>query len=93
MGILAAMGNPPPQPEIVIPDSPAELVTPKFSRLEGVSALNTCDRCPYVYAVVEITRADWKAALKFCGNCARKHFGYEHTAHAVQENRQKGGVS
>jgi hypothetical protein len=78
---------------VVIPDSPAELVTPKFARLDGVNALNTCDRHSHVYAVVEISRADWISSLLLCGNCARKHFGYEHTAHAKAENRQKGAVS
>jgi hypothetical protein len=90
MGLLAREST---IPEVVVPDSPAGLTTPKFTRLEGVSALNLCDRHPNTYAVVEISRADWKAPLSMCGNCARKHFGYEHTAHAVQENRQKGAVS
>lgn len=92
MGIMAAREKENP-PEIVVPDSPAELVTLKFARLDGVSALNRCDRHFDVYAVVEVTRADWKSSMLFCGNCARKHFGYEHTAHAVQENRQKGSSS
>ena len=90
MGILA---RPTPPAEIVVPDSPAGLTIPKFARLDGLSALNTCDRHSNAYAVVEVTRADWKSALLFCGNCARKYFGYEHTQHAVQENRQKGAVS
>lgn len=81
------------QEDITVPDSPAELVTPKFARLEGASALNTCDRHAHVYAVVEVTRADWKASLLFCGNCARRLFGYEHTKFSSQENRQKGVVS
>lgn len=80
-------------PGVVVPDSPAELATPKFTRLEVVSTLKTCDRCPLICAVVEITRADWKSALLFCGNCARKHFRYEHTKRAVQENRQKGATT
>jgi hypothetical protein len=90
MGLLARQTTTPA--EIVVPDSPAALATPAFKRLEGVSALSLCDRHPNAYAVVEITRADWKAALLFCGNCARKHFGYEHTAHAPVDNRQKGAV-
>lgn len=69
----------PTQEEVAVPDSPAELATPKFLPLEGLSALRTCDRHPSVQAVVEVTRADWKSPLLFCGNCARKHFGYEHT--------------
>lgn len=71
--------------EIVVPDSPAELATPKFTRLEGVGALNTCDRHGDVGAVVEIFRADWKSSLLLCGNCARKHFGYEHTDNKKKE--------
>lgn len=79
--------------EIVVPDSPAELVTPKFARLEGVSSLKTCDRHDHVYAVVEVNRADWKSPLLFCGNCARRFFGYEHTQYAPLENRQKGATT
>lgn len=91
MGIMTARQQDPP--EIVVPDSPAELVKPKFTRLDGVSALKRCDRHYDVNAVVEISRAHWDTSLLFCGNCARKNFGYEHTAHAVQENRQKGSSS
>lgn len=80
-------------PEVVVPDSPAGLAAPKFTRLEVVSTLKTCDRCPLICAVVEVKRADWKTALLFCGNCARKHFRYEHTRHAAQENRQKGAAT
>lgn len=90
MGIMSRPNTP---AEVVVPDSPAGLTMPKFTRLDGVNALNRCDRHSDVFAVVEITRADWRVALLFCGNCARKHFGYEHTAFAVQENRQRGAVS
>lgn len=74
MGIMTREST----PAVVVPDSPAELATPKFTRLE-VSTHKQCDRCPGVAAIVEITQADWKTALLFCGNCARKHFRYEHT--------------
>lgn len=93
MGILAPKETRAAKPVVTVPDSPEELTTPKFRRLEGTSALSTCDKHSHVHAVVEISRADWKAALLFCGNCARRFFAYEHTAHAVQENRQKGATT
>jgi hypothetical protein len=79
--------------QIVVPDSLAALATLKFIPLKDVSALNTCDRHPFVYAVVEVGRDDWLSSLLLCGNCARKYFGYEHTQFSPKENRQKGSVS
>lgn len=90
MGLLAKAATP---PVIEVPDSPAALAEPKFAHLKSLSTLNLCDRHGNTCAVVEITRADWKSPLLFCGNCARKYFGYEHTQHTAQENRQKGAVS
>lgn len=73
-----------------LPESQETAAEPAFMRLEGIGALSLCDRHAHVFAVVEITRADWKSSLLFCGNCARRNFGYEHTAHAVVENRLQG---
>ena len=77
--------------EIVVPDSPAELTQPKFTRLEGVSALDLCDRHSHVFAVVQIVLPSG-GELLMCGHCARKNFGYEHTQHAPADNRQKGSA-
>lgn len=75
--------------EINVPDTVEELVTPTFTPISP-NAARTCDRHPTTYALVEIVIRGWKAPLEMCGNCARKHFGYEHTKTIKQENRQKG---
>jgi len=77
---------------VAVPNSPAELVTPKFTPLEP-NAAHTCDAHPTTYAVVSVRMPAWKASLLFCGHCARKNFGYEHTQRAVKENRQKGATT
>lgn len=83
----------PPEPDpVTVPDDLAALAVPKFTRLDGVNTLNLCDKHPTVFAVVEITMPSG-FTLEFCGNCARKYFGYEHTSKAVQENRQKGSAN
>lgn len=79
---------------VAVPDNVAAFTTisPTFKRLAGVSALQTCDRDGEgVYAVVQIVLPSGLDLL-LCGNCARKHFRYEHTAHALKEDRSKGSV-
>ena len=76
-----------------VPDNLAALTAgePKFTRLTGVSALDLCDRHATVFAVVQIILPGG-GELLMCGNCARKHFGYEHTSTAPAENKAKGSV-
>lgn len=75
-----------PAPEV--PDDVSALTKPTFTSLQGLRP-ELCDRHVYVAAVVKITLATGRE-LVMCGNCARKNFGYEHTVHAVRENKQKG---
>lgn len=75
--------------EIVVPDTVAELTDPTFESMEPNAAI-TCDRHPDVYALVRVTLQPSGATLELCGNCGRKHFGYEHTKSAKQENKQQG---
>ena len=75
-----------PVPEV--PDDVSELTKPAFTSLQGLRP-ELCDRHLYVAAVVKITLATG-GELVLCGNCARKHFGFEHTKFNQPENRQKG---
>lgn len=74
--------------EVVVPDTAAELTEPKFEKIM-VNAAQTCDRHPDVYALVTVTLASG-GTLELCGNCARKHFGWEHTKHFGPDNKTQG---
>ena len=80
----------------VVPDDAAELTAsvPTFERLNPEAALQACDghASKGVNAVVFVLLPSGNDLL-LCGNCARRHFGYEHTSTAPAENRQKGSSS
>lgn len=63
-------------------------LTPTFTPITPTS-INLCDRHPTAQAVVEV-KLPTGGILHFCGACARKHFGYEHTKTAKPENRLQG---
>jgi hypothetical protein len=44
-----------------------------------------------VFAVVQVVLPSGLDLL-MCGNCARKNFGYEHTATTPEQNRQQGSA-
>jgi hypothetical protein len=73
-------------------DIDAELNVLKFTRLDSETALQPCDghASAGVTAVVRAVKGAFEILL--CGHCARR-WGYEHTQHAPEENRQKGAVS
>lgn len=77
----------------LVPDNAAELTAgyPKFERLNPEAALQACDghSSQGVNAIVFVLLASG-GELVLCGNCARQHFGWEHTAAAPKENKQKG---
>ncbi len=76
--------------EVVVPDTVAELVDPKFTVIEP-TASRTCDRHPATYALVHVELPSG-GTLELCGNCGRKNFGYEHVKAAKPENRAKGSA-
>ena len=76
-----------------VPDNAAELTLgyPKFERLNPEAALQACDghASQAVNAIVFVLLASG-GELLLCGNCARTHFGWEHTKDAPREDRAKG---
>jgi hypothetical protein len=75
---------------VEIPNTAAELTGPVFEVIEP-NAARTCDAHPSTYALVLVTLPSG-GKLELCGNCGRKHFGWEHTKSATPENRQKGSA-
>lgn len=67
-----------------------EASTPLFTPINPPTALNTCDRCGDAVEAVVTVRLPGGLELMFCGNHARKHFGYEHTRYSTPENKSKG---
>lgn len=76
-----------------VPDNVSALTAgiPSFERLSSEDALQACDAHANksVSAVVFVLLPSG-GDLLLCGNCARRHFGYEHTATAPPEDRAKG---
>lgn len=84
-----------PEVPAQVPDDISALSAgePSFERLNPEAALQACDghASKGVNAVVFVLLPNG-GELLLCGNCARRHFGYEHTAHAPEDNRQKGSA-
>lgn len=76
---------------VEVPDDVSALTEPTFQSLEPDAAI-TCDRHSTTYALVRVTLASG-LTLELCGNCGRRHFGFEHTKHSKPENRQQGSDS
>lgn len=76
---------------VEVPDDASALTEPTFEAMSP-NAENTCDRHPSTYALVYIVLPSGND-LMMCGNCARIHFGYEHTKHSVPENKTQGSAN
>jgi hypothetical protein len=65
--------------------------TPLFERIDPNKALRPCDRHAHggINALVTVLLPSG-GLLELCGHCARKYFGYEHTANAEPEYRSQG---
>jgi hypothetical protein len=75
-----------------VKEVPKTTPKPVFTPLPLSDPWEACDHCPDVRALVSVLLPTG-GILVMCGNCARKNFGYEHTAYAKPENRQQGSAS
>ena len=64
-----------------VKDAPPIAPKPVFTPLDLEAGWEACDSHPTAQAVVSVLLPSG-GILQFCGNCARKNFGYEHTSAA-----------
>jgi hypothetical protein len=76
------------------PVTEAPVTVPIFEMLNSEAALQPCDghANKAVNAIVFVVLPSG-GELCLCGNCARRHMGFEHTQFAPQVNRQQGSAN